>query len=216
MPDSHKNYLTVIVLLTISLFGLLYLWQSKGSATSEIGLQDIPYTIEQWRGRDLNVSERIYAILETEDLLVREYTNPRGERVWLAIVYCAGNRSAFHPPEICYLGGGTKLLDKGAEVIEIPGDTPYTMRVNKFLMKEKDGKRVAWYWFTAGDRVISNYYRQQYYILRDELRRNWSGGALVRVSTPVFDDDLEGAMMRGRDFISGAAPILLKYISPSR
>lgn len=214
MPDnSQRNYIAVIVLLTISLLGLLYLGQSRGSASSEIGLEDIPYTIGEWRGRDLSVSERTYALLETEDLLVREYTNPRGEQVWLAIVYCASNRSAFHPPEICYLGGGTELLDKG--VIEIRDSAHFlTMRVNKLLMEERAGKRVAWYWFTAGGRVTSNYYRQQCYILLDELRRNRGGGALVRVSTLVIDDDLEGADKRGRDFISGVAPILLDYLSP--
>ena len=215
MPNGHRNYLTVIILLSITLLGLLYLGQSRGSASSEIGLQDIPYTIEEWRGRDLSVSERTYAILETENLLMREYTNPRGEQVWLAVVYCAGNRSAFHPPEICYLGGGTELLDKGVEKIEIRDSAHFlTMRVNKLLMEERAGKQIAWYWFTAGDRVITNYYRQQCYILWDELRRNRSGGTLVRVSTRVIDDDLEGAMMRGRDFISGVVPILLDYLSP--
>lgn len=208
MPDNQRNYLTVIVLLSVTLAGLIYLGQSKTDATSEIGLQDIPLTMGQWRGRDLNVSEKTYEILETKNVLMREYTNPGGERVWLAIVHCAGNRSAFHPPEICYIGGGTELLDKGVEKIEIPGNLPYTMRMNKLLMEGRGGKQIAWYWFTAGDRVTPNYSRQQCYILWDELRRNRSGGALVRVSTQVFDDGLEGANQRGKDFIREIVPVL--------
>jgi len=213
MPDSQRNYLTVIVLLTISLLGLLYLGQSRGSAASEIGLQDIPYTIGEWHGHSLNVSEWTYAILETEDLLVREYTNPRGEKVWLAIVYCAGNRGAFHPPELCYLGGGNELLDKGVERIEIPGtgEDSYSIQANRLIVQDRAGKQVAWYWFTAAGRIVPSYLRQQCYIIWDELRRNRSGGTLVRISTRVTGDDLKEADARGKDFISQLLPVLKRH-----
>lgn len=227
MPNN-KNYIITIVLLSLTLLGLIYFWQLRSISPAKIKLENIPLKLGKWKGENLPITERTYEILETRDALMREYTNPQGERVVLAIVYSAVNRGAFHPPEICYLGGGRELLNKGVERIEIgqkamvwpplakaiaqPRKNPYVMQVNKLVMKDKAGKEIAWYWFTAGNRVTSNYYRQQLFFLWDEIRRNRQGGALVRVSIRAADDS-RIAEVQGKDFIRQIAPILLDYLS---
>lgn len=214
--SNNKTCLITIALLSLTLLGLIYLWQPRSIPPAEIKLENIPLRLGKWEGSEIPVSERVYQTLETEDMLMREYTNGGGEKVVLAIVYSGVNRGTFHPPEICYLGGGRELLNKGLERLEIakPGGISYVMQVNKLLMEDGAGKEIAWYWFTGGNRVTSNYYRQQYYFIWDEIRRNGSGGALIRISTRVIGNDLKGADGRGKDFIRQIAPILLSYLIP--
>src|SRR5207237_557005 len=67
----------------------------------------IPRKIGDWSGADVALSKRVYAILETDDVLVRSFTRP-GERapVDLYVVHAAESRKVAHPPEICFSGGG--------------------------------------------------------------------------------------------------------------
>lgn len=213
MPNN-KSCVIVIILLSLTLLGLIYFWRSGSMPPPEIRLEDIPFTLGGWKGEDLPLSERTYELLETEDALMRVYTNGRGEKIYLAIVYSGVNRGSFHPPEICYLGGGTELLNKGFDKIEMngPGKGSHAMEVNKLLMEDRLGKEIAWYWFTAGSRVISNYYLQQCYFVWDEIWRNRAGGSLIRVSIRAAGGDLKEADGQGKDFIREIAPILLSYL----
>ena len=181
MPNN-KTCLIAIALLSLTLLGLIYLWQPDSISSAEIRLESIPLKAGEWKGEDISISERIYQLLETKDVLTRKYINSRGRKVVLAIVYSGVNRGAFHPPEICYLGGGRELLNKSVEKIEItePGKNPYTIKVNRLLMGENGNKEIAWYWFTAGNRATANYYRQQCYFIWDGLMHNHAGGALEK------------------------------------
>lgn len=215
--SNNKNCLIVIIFLSLTLLGLIYIWKLNSVSPAEIKLKDFPSHLGEWKGEDIPISQRTYAILETKDALMREYTNSRGERVVLVIVYSAINRGAFHPPEICYLGTGRQLLDRGLEKIDAAKGTKSSsaLQANKLVMEDTAGKEIAWYWFTAGNRVTSNYYSQQLFFVWDELRRNRQGGALVRVSTRTIDD-LQGADSQGKDFIRQIVPILSDYISPKK
>lgn len=213
MPNN-KSYLNVIILLSLTLTGFVYIWQADGISATEIKLESIPLKLGEWQGEEILLSQRTLQILETKDALMRQYTNPQGERVILAIVYSALNRGAFHPPEVCYLGGGRVLLNKQSEKIELVNEKndAYAMQVNKLLMQDSAGKELAWYWFTAGDRVTSSYYHQQLFFVWDKLRRNQPGGALVRVSIRA-NDDLPEAEAAGKDFIRQIAPKLSSYLA---
>ncbi|MFH1678450.1 MAG: exosortase C-terminal domain/associated protein EpsI [Candidatus Omnitrophota bacterium] len=185
---NQRNYLTVIILLSVTLLciGYIHLGRRSVSLDSASDLSNIPLEIGEWKGKDLSLSERTYEILGTRDVLTREYTNPRGESVGLSIVRSGSDRSAFHPPEICYLGGGLELLGKTVEAINVNGSL--SIKANKLVMKDKTGVDTAWYWFRAGNEFTHNFYLQQsLFILNELLRRMPNDGDLIRVSmrTPV-------------------------------
>ena len=112
MRDS-KNYIITIALLAVTLIGLHYVWSSRGISPSDIDLNTIPLQVGEWSGRDIKIDKRTIEILETEDVMMREYTNRKGESVYLTIVYSGAKRGAFHPPEVCYTGDGSRLLKLG-------------------------------------------------------------------------------------------------------
>ncbi len=205
MQISSRRYLTVIIILSITLMSLVYIDKGRGAfLDSNFKFAGLPIEIGEWKGKDVALSERIYEILETRDVIVREYTNPEGEVIELAIVRSANKRSAFHPPEICYLAGGVELLDKTVETVDFGG--PYQFKANKLVMQDKRHLEVAWYWFTVGDEFTHSYYIQQCrFILNELIRRRENDGALIRISTPVIDGDLSQADRRIRNFISNVA-----------
>jgi EpsI family protein len=205
MQISSRKYLTVIIILSITLMPLVYIDKSRGAfLNSNFKFAGLPLEIGEWKGKDVALPERTYKILETRDVIVREYSNPQGEVIALAIVRSANERSAFHPPEICYLGGGVELLDKTVETVDFGG--PYQLKANKLVMQGKGHLEVAWYWFTVGDEFTHNYYIQQCrFILNELIRRRENDGALIRISTPVIDGDLSQADKRVKNFISNVA-----------
>lgn len=217
MPNN-KNYLITIALLSLTLAALIYLWQSRNTLPAQVRLEDIPLKLGEWKGEDIPISERIYQLLETKDVLMREYSNAKGERVVLAIVYSGANRGSFHPPEICYLGGGRELLNKGMETVELgePKKSSSAMQVNRLLMQDQAGKEIAWYWFTAGSKVTDNYYLQQCYFIWNELRRNPIGGSLIRVSARAMGADLGKADAIGKGFIRQLVPVLPGHLIPEK
>jgi EpsI family protein len=70
-------------------------------------------------------------------------------------------------------------------------------------------KQLVLYWYTAGDRMVASYSKQQIYFLLDEIRYHKSRGALVRVSTMVINEDIKDAFRRLEDFIQISLPSYL-------
>ena len=214
--EKINPYIIVLLLLSLTLVGLLHLWAPVETAPTCV-LKAFPLVIGEWRGEDqpFENEEWVYSILETRDLLMRKYTNPQGESVLLFIVYSAARRRAFHPPEICYVGTGGKLLYKGLEDIEIakPGEEPSAFRINKLVVGYKENTLVAWYWFSAGGRMTDSYYRQQLYILWNKMMRRECGGSLIRVSSAVVVKNEEAVGAKEKEFIKALTPVAIEFFS---
>jgi len=134
-----------------------------------------------WTGSPLEVSERVTQILETDDVGLMEYRLGEEPPVWLAQVAGFGNRAAFHPPELCYVGSHFDVLERGSIAVIVNGER---RRVMRLVVTQNDKPFEAWYWFTANGRVTPNYYQQQAWLLLDAIRRRPTSGTLVRISTP--------------------------------
>ena len=202
MSSYNKNYLTTVIILLIT--SIVVLNMEYGSKViADIDLKDLPVNVGQWYGEDIELSERVYEILETRDVIMRRYQNSNGDEILLSIVYSGNNRDSFHPPEYCYIGGGAELLAKNQEDIAL--DNGSILSTYKIRMGDAYGKISAWYWFSANKRFISSYYLQQAYMLWDALRGKDFSGALIRVSVRGDNSELEN---KAKIFIAQAYPAL--------
>jgi len=161
--------------------------------------------IEEWQAKDIKLDKRTYEILGTKDVLLREYKDKNQDRVILAIVYSGARRESFHPPEICYLGGGNRLLQKRKEEIKLGKES---FKVNKLVLEGKYGMIKVWYWFLAGDRFTDSYYLQQWQLAWNALRGERINGALIRVS--IQADSLEEEE-KAKSFIKEVIPYIKKF-----
>ena len=167
------------------------------TATSQDHVPSVPEQLGLWTGKPLPVDDRTIEILETDDVTGMEYRMGQEPPVWLSQVAGFGNRAAFHPPELCYVGSHYQVAEREPISVIVNGQTRDVMR----LVVTRDGERFeAWYWFTADDRTTPSYYQQQLWLASDSIRRRPMSGTLVRISTP--QDSPEHARRRLLAFVT--------------
>ena len=164
----------------------------------------IPYDLGPWHGEDILLDERTYEILETRDILCREYrAGPAIPPVELLIVFAEANRKASHPPEVCYIGSGAHIDSKSIEPL---GVSP----ANRLQVSHGRARDVVLYWYLAGSRLTTSYYGQQMAILWAQLTGRPAQGAMIRCSTRVGQKEtLEQATARLKQFAESNLAIIL-------
>lgn len=207
MSAHGRKYLAVIAVLLVASVLVLRIQQARGKISSQVEFEKLPLSLGEWQGRDMEVTEDIYEVLETRDVLIREYKDKDGDSIDLAVVYSGEERHSFHPPELCFLGGGVELLDRKREEIGLGDDG--SLAVNKLIMKSGQGKMVSWYWFSAGERFTPNYYLQQAYLALDAFRGSKVKGALIRIAASGHTPNLEN---KAQSFIRQALPYLKEIL----
>ena len=211
---NNKKYISVIVILVIALIGLAYIIKPQNSEKAVVHLDQFPNQIGEWSGVDIKVGQRTYEILNPDGLLFKEYTNQRGEKVQLVIVVGLNKRESFHPPEVCYSGGGLVQTKESHNVMLKENKV---LEVNKLLIGSKQGSLsdIAFFWFTAGDKNFASYYRQQMSIVWNELKTHKSWGSLIRISTFRMPAENEKNMVnRMESFTREIYPIIPKFVNP--
>lgn len=194
--------------VTVTLIGV-FAWLVHGTlpqAPVPMALKPVPTELGLWSGSVIETDPRALALLETENVILREYRLGEEPPVWFAQVAGFGQRAAYHPPEICYIGSNFEILERGPVSVFVNGGQRELMR----LVIAQDGIQYeSWYWFTAGSRKTSNYYVQQLWLLWDTIQRNPMSGKLIRVSTEL--DDPLASRRRLLAFVTSfdAAPIQL-------
>lgn len=186
----------IIPLIVLAAFTSL-LWAGRSSYTrAAAAAPAVPRTIGEWVGTPVPVDPRTVDILETADVALMEYRAGQEPPIWFAQVSGFGNRAAFHPPELCFVGSHFEILARQVLTITVHGRP---QRVMRLVVAQDRDQFEAWYWFTAGRRMTHNYYQQQVWLLADIIRHRPSGGSLVRISTPL--DDARRAQARLLRFV---------------
>ncbi len=205
MSSEIRKFLIVIGIFCVA--GLLVLRISyKGNQSSGgLDIDTIPMTIGGWQAKTIPVTDRVFEVLGTEEVLTRIYTDSQGNQVVLLVVYSENNRDSFHPPEICYIGGGSKMTDQRTE--EIPLSPGEVLTANNVLMRQGGRATGVWYWFMVNDRIVTNYYWQQAYLFLEALKGRPMKGAMVRISV---SGDSESSQSRAKSFIAEIVPVLKK------
>jgi EpsI family protein len=180
--NNPAGFLTVIALLSITGFLSLNLYFQQRTARDKLDIRVFPYVIGDWQGKDLEITEQEYQILETRNLISREYLHPGGEKLYLFIIYSETNRAVFHPPEVCLIGSGVKIVDKKSEVIN---DGSRRFSVNMVYTEKDDFRGIALFCYKAADLYTDNFYRQQLHFTFNQLLGRHKGGATIRVFAPI-------------------------------
>jgi len=204
---NNKTFIAVIfILILVSIVGLLSYLPTRFDSMSNVKMEDIPKTIGEWSATDIPLLERDYQILETRNLIMREYKNPAGEVVYLYIIYSEGNRKVAHPPEVCFMGSGATIVNK------TPLQLNQSIVANKLNIEKDDLQQVVLYWFRAGNLNTDKYSKQQTQFVLNRLLRKRTSGAMIRISTDIKDGKEEPALQRVKSFTAELVPLLDKYV----
>ena len=205
-----KSFIGIMILLVIvgGLSSILYCRQFRDS--DQIKVSALPIQINEWKGEDLPVDERTYAILETRNLVTRRYTNPSEEDVYLYIVVSEINRKVAHPPEVCYTGDGVEIVEKDQVQFSVPG-LKGPLSVNSFVSRKDRAESLVFYWFKAGDKFTTNYIIQQAKVVWNQIIGKKSTAALIRLSVAIDNGDKEKAQNTLQEFSKKVVPAILEY-----
>lgn len=206
----NKNaigYLVIVVLLVVTSFFSLNMYLREKVAHDKLNISAFPYNVMGWQGKDLPVTEKEYAILETRNLVSREYKNAAGEKLLLFIIYSETNRAVFHPPEVCLIGSGIEIVDKKSEKVNVNKQAFATNKL--YLEKKSSFKELVLYCYKAGKMHTDNFFLQQAYLALHQVFGQQIPGATIRVSMPLKGNE-EATLSTMKKFLSETINILDK------
>ena len=87
-----------------------------------------------------------------------------------------------HSPKNCLLGAGWEAVSAGMQTL---ATAVGPVRVNRYLLVNKQQRALVYYWYQGRGRVEANEYRVKLQLLRDSALRGRSDEALVRVGVPI-------------------------------
>ncbi|MEK6715549.1 MAG: exosortase C-terminal domain/associated protein EpsI [Candidatus Omnitrophota bacterium] len=207
-----KRYISVIIIFAATAALSLFLYYQQIKPEDAVNISNFPQEIAGWKGKDIPLEEKVYEILETRNLLFREYKKEGEPGIVLYIIYSDKNRKSSHPPEICLAGGGIDITSKKSEELKINlGAEEFGLKVNYLIAENSNSRELMLYWFKAGKTFTANYLNQQFKIMLSQLQGKSSGGAMLRLSTLIIKDEAEAKEQLVK-FISAILPVVIKTI----
>lgn len=216
---NNKQVITILMILMVTLLISLPAYLIVPKTKGEVLVSKLHMQIGEWKGIDLPIEARAFEILETKNLILREYT--RGDtKVYLYIIYSQDNRKVSHPPEVCFEGSGITIIKKDKIQMELANNNPTgagtragrKILANKLIV-EKDGiSNVIVYWYKAGDYYIDNYLKQQLRIALSRLQFKRTSGALIRLSAEITPSNPDRALANIKAFARDASAYFEKII----
>jgi EpsI family protein len=201
-----KRYWSIMAILVLSAgLSAAVLYPGKGAPQANYA-KNLPMDFAGWSGRDLPVSDIEIRILETEDILSREYSRVNEPLIFLAVVYAQENRKVAHPPEICLAGGGWEV--EGKKTVEIGDGFP----VVRLTTAHGLNREVFYYFYKSGDDLTESYLKQQITSALSIFSGAKASAALIRVSTYVRGGDVEAADRRLEEFTLKLLPQVKKVL----
>ena len=97
-----------------------------------------------------------------------------------------------HSPLNCLPGAGWAPESQSYLTIPVstsPGAAPQPITVNRYLIRKGADRQLVLYWYQSHGRVVASEYSSKIFMVLDAIRTNRTDGALVRVITPVLDED---------------------------
>lgn len=200
--------IAVSLLCAVLVLGGAVAWwlELRPPLTADVSpLETLPNRLDDWTAIDLAFDDRVADALAADFNVQRAYRHPTGQLIWLYVGYYSTERGGRpeHTPRGCYTGAGWELLE--TRVLDVPDG-----RIQEFLVRRSGEHRLVHFWFrshrrggmTGGadlglDRLIS------------KLTTGRADGALIRISTPIRnEDDAMVARSRLAAFRGGLVPQL--------
>ena len=209
----------VVFVLLAATFTTLRLRGDTDRVPATPPLSLLPQTIGTRTAQDYPLDSETLEVLGDGRFLNRVYSSvgpvgqPAEAPVSLFIGYFPTQRSgqSIHSPQNCLPGAGWAFLS--SQVINLPTADGRPYPVGEYLIGNAGQKQVVLYWYLAHGRSVASDYLAKAYMMLDAVRWNRTDGALVRIVTPVGQNEsLEFAQQRAVQFAGQVTPLLPRFI----
>ncbi len=174
-------------------------------------LRDLPYTVGAWSGEERPLSERIVQAVSVSDYTNRVYFADGNVPVQLYVGYYGSQKTGdtIHSPKNCLPGSGWDPIHSGFASISVAGGRQIV--VNEYVIQKDANRQLVFYWYQGRGRVSASEYAGKFWMVADAISRNRTDGALVRLVTPIIDNETS-AQARLVGFTQGLFPQLDEII----
>ena len=214
MENLKNRFITAFLLIAIAAFIVNYLGYNTYNKTEDgiEAIKGIPMEFGRWHGENVWLDASIYELLETRSIIHRKYYSDSGNEVFLSIVYHSETKVNFHGPEQC-LGAHGIPLEKSLNRISFKnGDQRVEINLNRLLQKQYGKESLFYYFFKAGNFIGPNYIKLRLNLAMNKFTDKKKSGSLIRVSTPVSNNNTQKADIVLTSFIEALYPHLINYL----
>lgn len=213
MENLRNRYLILIVVMAVtSVFSTVLSYETYPEAEAGIrAIKNIPKNMGDWKGRDFEVEERVYKILQTQSIVHRSYVKGNIE-VFLSIVYYPETKTGFHTPDFCLAARGIQTSKSFHDITIRSGGLSRSITLNQLVYEFDNQTELAYYFFKAGDFLGQSYIKLRLNLAKNKIMNNNKSASLVRVSTIVPYGDMEGDSKILQQFIDALYPYLIEYL----
>jgi EpsI family protein len=186
-PSSVRLWITAGLL--VGAFVLLHSVSHGETVVPHQPLHDLPYNLGNWTGTEKPFEAQIVQAVGVSDYTNRFYSSQQGGFAQLYIGYYASQRTGdtIHSPKNCLPGAGWDPVHSGYATIPISAGRQIV--VNEYVIQQGLDKMLVFYWYQDRGRVIASEYSAKFWMVADAISRNRTDGALIRLITPLHEDD---------------------------
>jgi EpsI family protein len=188
-PSSVRLWITAGLL--VGAFVLLHTVSHGETVVPHQPLRDLPYSLGSWTGTEKPFDAQIVQAIGVSDYTNRIYSSQFGGFAQVYVGYYASQRTGdtIHSPKNCLPGAGWDPVQSGYAKISISGGRQIV--VNEYVIQQGLDKMLVFYWYQDRGRVIASEYSAKFWMVADAISRNRTDGALVRLITPMHDDEVD-------------------------
>jgi EpsI family protein len=191
--SNAMRYWTMIAVLLAGIAGMGFL--SHGESTPPAKpLTDFPTDIGSYRAvKDFPFDADTLKVLGVTDYLNRAYYSPAKGDLGLYIGYFRTQRTGatIHSPKNCLPGAGWQPTE--SEIYKLSLADGRKVPVNLYVIRKDLDQEIVLYWYQSHGRVVASEYWGKFYMVVDAIRLNRTDAALVRITVPVHNGDLDAA-----------------------
>jgi EpsI family protein len=184
-----SNRFTITAGLLIGALILLHSVSHGETIVPHQPLRELPYIIGAWSGQEYPLSENVVRAVSVSDYTNRLYSTTGIAPVQLYVGFYGSQKTGdtIHSPKNCLPGSGWDPLRAGHATIDVPGGRKIV--VNEYVIQRDEDKQLVFYWYQGRGRVIASEYAAKFWMITDAVSKNRTDGALVRVITPMANNE---------------------------
>jgi EpsI family protein len=206
-----------LAVVAVSLAGTALFLRSRGQAENLAPaepLASFPSQVGSWQGREVPIPRWALDVLGAGEFLERSFSRtPDEPSIDFFLAYFPTQRtgSTMHSPQNCLPGSGWTPVESVR--VEVPHPDGGRIRVNRYVLARGLDRLLVLYWYQSHGRMVASEYWAKFYLVADAIQMNRSDGAIVRVMTPIVQDEgVASAQQRSVAFIRDILVLLDRYI----
>ena len=172
-----------------------------------------PDAVGDWTAKRQSLEKMYLDALELNDYLLADFRNSRGEVIncYVAFSDFQSKGKASHSPATCLPGSGWEL--KEPDKILVTDGSGRSTTINRAIMVMGNDKRLTYYWFDQRGRILTDLYQIKFFNIVDSIKLNRTDGALVRLITPLGENESPAAAdFRLKEFFKQFNPELNNFL----